>query len=158
MITSDPATCECRTHPWVTIGMLGHTQANSSDVIRCPDREHCHFGAPIRDGVIAPHYRNMTGRCAWEGLRVRASMPCECGGWPWIRADVLRNVSHEDMILVNPVRAASCPGCRKRVDVEKNRFALHPLKTGGCVWSGIYIATGASVPPRGVPAPASTRV
>ena len=157
MITSDPATCECRTHPWVTIGMLGLAHS-SSDVIRCPDSDHCHFGAPIRDGVIAPHYRNMPGRCRWEGLRVRESMPCQCGGWPWIRSGILGTVVHEGLIPVNPVRAASCPGCNKLVAVEKNRFSLHPLKTGGCVWSGIYIALGAAVPPLGVKAPVSTRV
>lgn len=156
MITTDPQTCECRTKPWVTIDMLGTRYSESGTVIRCPDRDHCHHGAPIRHGVIAPHYRNMPGQCRWEGLRVRESMPCQCGGWPWIQSGTLQFALHEGMVPVNPIRKAECPSCSRVVDVENSRFAVHSRRVReGCIWSGIYIALGSSVPPLGVKAPAS---
>lgn len=165
VITSDPATCECRLRPWVTVDMLGgirKERLTGKPNVKCPDTEHCLLGAPLEPQTvyarIGEHVRNIGGRCPWTGIRVAPARPCECGGWPWIQAPMLSLVIHKGLIRTNPITAAVCPGCQHYTEVERQRLAMHPRRAReSCVWSGIYIATGTSVPPRGVSAPASTR-
>ena len=159
-LTDKADTCECRTTPWVTIEMLGglhHTDDSGIRYVRCPDRDHCLRGAPVRDGRLADHWRNIDRpSCRWIGHEVRESMPCQCGGWPWIRSSTLSLVTHVGLIPSNPVASLSCPGCRKWVDADRNRIAFHTRHDDtACVWSGIYVAVGSDVPSLGLKAPAS---
>ncbi|MEV0367487.1 hypothetical protein [Nocardia fusca] len=161
MITDNPATCDCRRRPWVTIAMLGGLYATRDDGIRlvkCPDSNHCLKGAPVIHGHLAQHWRNMEyPKCKWEGIRVTDSMPCHCGGWPWVRAETLKLYVNEMLAPGRPLKSVGCPGCRNSlVDVERSRIAVHTRHAGEpCAWSGIYVAVGNEVPPLGLKAPTS---
>jgi hypothetical protein len=151
-VTETPQACECARQPWVTIDMLGgiaFTGGDGTSFVRCPDREHCLRGAPVIDGRLGEHWRNIETPCRWTGLRVRESAPCACGGRPWVRSEMLRMFFHKDLKPASPLRSASCPGCRNSlVEVEHNRFTTHLCHADQrCPWSGIFLAIGSRTPP-----------
>lgn len=156
MITDNPATCDCRRRPWVTLAMLGGLYSEREDgtrLVKCLDRDHCLLGAPIIDGHLGEHPRNMERPgCKWTGILVQDSKPCICGGWPWVRASTLKLVFHENISCLSPIDRVGCPLCPGTiVGVTNSRIDMHRR----CSWSGIYVAVGSDVPPLGLKAPIS---
>ncbi|WP_280421155.1 hypothetical protein [Nocardia carnea] len=133
------AYCQCEKAPWVSLAMLDGYRRTGERIATCPDRQHCLHGAPIRNGVIADHWRNLPGPCPWVGMRVFASSTClGCFGHPRVPERLVLAPRH---LINHEITSVFCPGHygdRTLVEVRDRRIAEH----GRCPWGGALLVAG----------------
>ncbi|WP_328391060.1 hypothetical protein [Nocardia sp. NBC_00416] len=138
---------ECLRHaqPWVPITALMITRhADSELVVRCPESLHCLRGAPVTDGQIAPHFRNVPGLCPWIGVRVHTTAP-RCGCRPFITTRQLRIVLRGGRPW-GPMSSIGCPGgCHVFAPIQAGRIGPHSYRP--CPWIGIGVVDKGLHPP-----------
>ncbi|NUS92326.1 MAG: hypothetical protein HOQ36_07895 [Nocardia sp.] len=122
---------------------IGDTRSHGR--VRCPEALYCLTGAPVVDGWIGPHDRNVTGVCPWIGVRVLDGRPgCGCG--PTITTRQLRIVLREGGRPDGAIRSIGCPGrgCGEIVRSGDGRIGCHG---GPCPWVGAHILDRGRHPP-----------
>ncbi len=143
-----PVWPQCADHavPWLTAGLLDWTHSTRPHRrVRCPEYLFCLKGAPVVDGHIGDHERNVSGICPWIGVRVVDSVPgCGCG--PTITTRQLRIVLRVDCRPNGAIRSVGCPGsgCREIVRLVQGRIGPH---AGPCPWVGVEVIDRGPHPP-----------
>lgn len=140
-----PTSCNCRA-PWVYADMLGGIKAGIDGVqfVACPETLHCLRRAPIVDGAIGAHFRNVPGMCPWVEVRVRQTAP-PCGCTPAVTTRQLGAHVIQNRTFKGRAHAVFCPGCHTLALIENNRFVDH--HHGRCPWIGVRLLEQGTYPP-----------
>lgn len=146
-MTTDPAPpCHRHSVPWVIGAMLEWIpDTHPHPCVRCPESLCCLKGAPVIEGRIGDHDRNVTGLCPWIGVPVLETVPgCRCE--PTITTRQLRIVLREGGRPDGVVRSIGCPGrgCGAIVPLAGGRIGAHGRP---CPWVGARVVDPGAHPP-----------